>query len=134
MCVWISTVKFLEVISHISYESRVGLHHVPTFGTSAVFFRSVKYFKVWLEIFLDVFKFEVGVVQLVVTVVAEPQQSIGKATSLAYPLDNETYTTLMANGTVRGLGWNGHISPGPNWSSWACPSTWTLTVIFPSSW
>ena len=65
--------KFLEVISHILYESRVGLHHVPTFGTGAVFFRSVIFFEPGQEICFDVFELEVGFVQLVVTVIAIPQ-------------------------------------------------------------
>jgi len=61
---------------------------MSTFGTGAVFFRSVIFFEAGQEICFDVFELEVGFVQFAVTVVAVPQQSVGKPTPLTDAFDH----------------------------------------------
>ena len=70
--------------------SRVSFHDGSALGAGSKFFGVIKMLVMWKEILFDVIKLEVNFIEFVVTFVAEPEKSVGKAFSGAPAFDYQS--------------------------------------------
>jgi len=88
----------------VSDKTGIGCHHLTAGSASAFGLVAVKGLEVRDKVLLDIEQFEMAFMQGMVALLAEPQQSVGKATARPYPLDDQPYGAFLTHRGMRGFG------------------------------
>ena len=93
-----------EFVAPVNRQIEGRLHHVAARIAGTQVLAAVEFAEPRQEVLLNVGEFEVGVVQLVVALVAEPHQPVLHGRAFAFPFDDQAERTRLAHRAVRHTG------------------------------